>query len=206
MKKMIALLFAVFGTVSLFGAVYTPEQIANQKELLAKASNSWQKADYESNLAVCGEDDPGTFADILAKTKTIYAKYNLSELLARNKACQIACWVYKGKFVREAYAVALADQNVFLYYISRHHQAILGLDRQTVFDNCMTILYSGKISAAVNVKQVVELLLQYAPDCDEAKTKVSLKKLNRKYSLKLISDKASWEPVVAMIRTAIDAY
>ena len=41
---------------------------------------------------------------------------------------------------------------------------------------------------------------------DEAKAKTTLKKLNRLYSPRLIKDKALWEPVVAMIRTALDTY
>lgn len=41
---------------------------------------------------------------------------------------------------------------------------------------------------------------------DETKAKTTLKKLNRLYSPHLIKDKASWEPVVAMIRTALDTY
>lgn len=56
------------------------------------------------------------------------------------------------------------------------------------------------------VRSAVDALIKLAPMVDEAKAKTTLKKLNRLYSPRLIKDKASWEPVVAMIRTALDTY
>ena len=41
---------------------------------------------------------------------------------------------------------------------------------------------------------------------DEKTVKADLKKLNRLFSPKLLKDKAAWEPVIAMIRTALDTY
>jgi hypothetical protein len=59
----------------------------------------------------------------------------------------------------------------------------------------------------VNLNQkAIDAMIEAANDCDieEAVLKADLKKLNRKYSAKLIKNKEKYEPVVAKIRTILE--
>ena len=55
-------------------------------------------------------------------------------------------------------------------------------------------------------KRAVAFLIEIGPTLSNADVKADLQKLNRIYSTKLLDDKAKWEPVVALIRTALETY
>ena len=54
--------------------------------------------------------------------------------------------------------------------------------------------------------KIIEKIIDLAPSMTNIDVKDDLKKLNRKFSPMLIKDKAKWEPIVAMIRTALETY
>ena len=191
-----------------FAAIATPEQLKIYQERLAAATNDLQRGDEQANIDIYGGDDPQSFDEIVTRTKAAFAKHNyVNDKYAISKACQIACWSYNGKFGADAYKVAKADNNFFVYYLARTHRQALGLTDDECFDiYSAALLRDGAFLSMDDVRSAVDDLIKLAPMVDEAKAKTTLKKLNRLYSPRLIKDKASWEPVVAMIRTALDTY
>lgn len=206
MRKLFLFSLFAFVFASAEAAVVTEEKIAAYNDQIAKATAPAAKADLQASIDVLGGADPVTFEEIVARCKAAFAKHNYTnDAYARTKACQIACWMYSGKFAVEAFKVARADNNVFVYYLARTHRKLLGLSDAEVFDIYVDRLSTGNINAA-GAKDTVGELLKLAPSMDETKVKAVLKKLNRLYSPFLIKDKAAWEPVVAMIRTAMETW
>ena len=194
MRKLFAILLFIVFAAPVFAAIATPEQLKIYQERLAAATNDLQRGDAQANIDINGGDDPQSFDEIVTRTK-----------YAISKACQIACWSYNGKFVADAYKAAKADNNFFVYYLARTHRQALGLTDDECFDIYSAALLRGGLGID-GVRSAVDALIKLAPMVDETKAKTTLKKLNRLYSPRLIKDKASWEPVVAMIRTALDTY
>ena len=204
-------LFVIFAFIAigapLFAAVATPEQLKTYQERIANAKNDLQRADAQANIDVYGGDDPQSFAEIVTRVKAAFAKHNYTnDRYAVQKACQLACWGYEGKFVADAFKAAKADNNMFVYYLARSHKAALGLSDEESFDIYADVLLQHRFADAARTKQVLDALLRLAPVQDETKAKTVLKKLNRLYSPNLLKDKAAWEPVVATIRTALETY
>ena len=208
MRKLFAILLFIVFAAPVFAAIATPEQLKIYQERLAAATNDLQRGDEQANIDIYGGDDPQSFDEIVTRTKAAFAKHNyVNDKYAISKACQIACWSYNGKFVADAYKAAKADNNFFVYYLARTHRQALGLTDDECFDiYSAALLRDGAFLSMDDVRSAVDDLIKLAPMVDEAKAKTTLKKLNRLYSPCLIKDKASWEPVVAMIRTALDTY
>ena len=208
MRKLFAILLFIVFAAPVFAAIATPEQLKIYQERLAAATNDLQRGDEQANIDIYGGDDPQSFDEIVTRTKAAFAKHNyVNDKYAISKACQIACWSYNGKFGADAYKVARADNNFFVYYLARTHRQALGLTDDECFDiYSAALLRDGAFLSMDDVRSAVDDLIKLAPMVDEAKAKTTLKKLNRLYSPRLIKDKASWEPVVAMIRTALDTY
>ncbi len=208
MRKLFAILLFIVFAAPVFAAIATPEQLKIYQERLAAATNDLQRGDEQANIDIYGGDDPQSFDEIVTRTKAAFAKHNyVNDKYAISKACQIACWSYNGKFGADAYKVAKADNNFFVYYLARTHRQALGLTDDECFDiYSAALLRDGAFLSMDDVRSAVDDLIKLAPMVDEAKAKTTLKKLNRLYSPRLIKDKASWEPVVAMIRTALDTY
>ncbi len=208
MRKLFAILLFIVFAAPVFAAIATPEQLKIYQERLAAATSDLQRGDEQANIDIYGGDDPQSFDEIVTRTKAAFAKHNyVNDKYAISKACQIACWSYNGKFGADAYKVAKADNNFFVYYLARTHRQALGLTDDECFDiYSAALLRDGAFLSMDDVRSAVDDLIKLAPMVDEAKAKTTLKKLNRLYSPRLIKDKASWEPVVAMIRTALDTY
>lgn len=208
MRKLFAILLFIVFAAPVFAAIATPEQLKIYQERLAAATNDLQRGDEQANIDIYGGDDPQSFDEIVTRTKAAFAKHNyVNDKYAISKACQIACWSYNGKFGADAYKVAKADNNFFVYYLARTHRQALGLTDDECFDiYSAALLRDGAFLSMDDVRSAVDDLIKLAPMVDETKAKTTLKKLNRLYSPRLIKDKASWEPVVAMIRTALDTY
>ena len=208
MRKLFAILLFIVFAAPVFAAIATPEQLKIYQERLAAATNDLQRGDAQANIDINGGDDPQSFDEIVTRTKAAFAKHNyVNDKYAISKACQIACWSYNGKFGVDAYKVAKADNNFFVYYLARTHRQALGLTDDECFDiYSVALLRDGAFLSIDDVRSAVDDLIKLAPTVDEAKAKTTLKKLNRLYSPRLIKDKATWEPVVAMIRTALDTY
>lgn len=68
------------------------------------------------------------------------------------------------------------------------------------------IMFKDTIEPQVALAAVTRIIELGAVSNDIKTQKQDLQKLNRIYSLKVIKDKASWEPVCSYIRTAIDTY
>lgn len=68
------------------------------------------------------------------------------------------------------------------------------------------IMFKDTVEPKVALAAVSRIIEIGAVSNDIKTQKQDLQKLNRIYSLKVLKDKASWEPVCSQIRTAIDTY
>ena len=76
------------------------------------------------------------------------------------------------------------------------------------FDKCVEFLPMAKVDRAKQsvFLRLIDSFIKLCPSIEESKAKAALKLLNRQYSPYLISDKTAWEPVIAKIRTTLEAY
>ena len=204
MKKIFVVLLAVILAAPAFAAYYNAEQIKALQAKIAAENKPSKKANLEAELAVFSLDNP-SFDTVVSTVVQIYAKYNLDEKKARGKACSIACNHLKG-LAPEAYKVAAADHSGMAWRLAVVHQKMLGLSDQAVFDLLADAILSGIAKHPDGIQPIVTRLLSIAPNIDPVKAKNTLIKINRKLSPFLIKDKAKWEPIVAMVRTALETY
>ena len=66
--------------------------------------------------------------------------------------------------------------------------------------------YHDTLEPAVVAKAVVRLIDIGALNTTITTQKTDLQRLNRLYSVKVLKDKATWEPICSQIRTVIDTY
>jgi len=110
-------------------------------------------------------------------------------------------------FLKEAWAFCKAnpsayDINYYLYDSAMQALSMTDVERYSGLLNCL-LTYN---CSAGQVKSAVTLLIDLGINEKITTQKEDLTKLNRKYSKMLLTDKATWEPVIALIRTAIDTY
>ncbi len=111
----------------------------------------------------------------------------------------------RGEYIAEAWAFCLKNPTSYDFYYYRSHAATLKFTDTQVYNAVLSCLLSYNYSAKETLGAVNQLL-DKAVLADVTTQKADLQKLNRKFSPKLIADKAAWEPVVAAIRTAIETY
>lgn len=114
-------------------------------------------------------------------------------------------WWYNGAYIRETYAYAKDCGTQYLLPFFVWYDSRLGLDDEEIYTQTLKVLTECDLSAK-RAMLAVENLTKAAASIDEKTVKADLKKLNRLFSPKLLKDKTAWEPVVAMIRTALDTY
>ena len=205
MKKIVVALLTVILAAPAFAAVSNANQIKALQEKLATADKPTKKANIEAEIAVFNLENP-TFDGIVAAIVQVYAKYSISEKKARSKACHLACYRFNKKFVIEAFKMATADHSLMAWRLVVANQAKLGLTDQAAFDFLAQTILSSQEKEPAQVKQILSRMLVIAPNCDPAKVKTTLQKINRLLSPRLLKDKAKWEPSVAMVRTALETY
>jgi len=205
MKKIFAVILAAILAAPAFAAYYNAAQIKALQDKLAAADKPTRKANIEADIAAFSLENP-TFDGVVAAIVQVYAKYSISEKKARSKACHLACYHFNQKFVAEAFKMATADHSLMAWRLVVSHQAKLGLTDQAAFDFLAQTILSSQEKDPVQVKKILSRMLAIAPNCDAAKVKDSLQKINRLLSPRLLKDKAKWEPSVAMVRTALETY
>ena len=56
------------------------------------------------------------------------------------------------------------------------------------------------------VKRAINKMVDVSINANVTTGKEDFQRLNRKYSKNLLKDKATWEPIVALIRTTLDTF
>lgn len=143
-----------------------------------------------------------TFTDALAPVK--FADEAKKERAAGQKAVGVAIWRYDAKFIKDAYAYAKAKglhSRYFAFFAPRlnmsEEEELAGLlETFEAANKCDVWIFKSKTNRFA-------ALLNNLP---ETEAKAVLKKLNRIYSPLLVKDKATYEPVVVMIRTMLETY
>jgi hypothetical protein len=205
MNKIFCLILAAVLAAPAYAAYYTPDQIKALQDKLAAVKEPSRKANLEARIAVLSMDNP-TFETVLKTTETIYAKYNRPKREGHVRVCGFAIWPY-AKFAPDAYKLAVSDKlHHVAWKLVVRFQSQLGFSDQTAFDILANDILEHRVAQPGAVKQIVARMLVIAPNCDSAKVKTTLTKLNRLLSPRLLEDKAKWEPAVAMIRTALETY
>lgn len=106
-------------------------------------------------------------------------------------------------------AFELAAKKPGVYDIGMYlHWPEHGLSAEGLYNAILSrlIMFNEKIEPKVALAAVSRIIEIGAVNNDIKTQKQDLQKLNRIYSLKVLKDKASWEPVCSQIRTALDTY
>lgn len=139
--------------------------------------------------------------DIAAKTLGITDETMIKGVKA-STITQSACC--RNEFCKEAYVYGMANnREEYCMYFMLHRN--VGMDDAQVYKTCKDMLMTKNLNsryASTALDKMIESSLK--ADIDNATLKADLQKLNRKFSLMLIKDKAKWEPIVAKIRTTLE--
>ncbi len=215
MRKLFLILFGI-ATAVFGGTVYaqSADDINVEKlsaKLAATSSTDWWKV---ADLNVClrlAKHPPASFdtlksaviagADAVKNFPSDQSKKNFIDGQITGKGR----WWYNGTYIQETYAYAKGCGTQYLLPFFVWYDSRLGLDNDEIYTQTLKVLTECNLSAK-RAMLAVENLTKAAASIDEKTVKADLKKLNRLFSPKLLKDKAAWEPVIAMIRTALDTY
>lgn len=152
-------------------------------------------ATFEEYKAVIAKN-----VDNVAKVLNITDKKLIEE--TKNSAIYQSCYC-RAEFLKEGYAFCIKyDMWYSGYFLMRG--AATGLNNDELYMACKNWLMkfdSNEVNARL-VRIMIDASLE--SNIDNATLKADLQKLNRKFSVKLIKDKAKYEPIVAEIRTVLE--
>lgn len=152
---------------------------------------------------------PATFEQLAAAVtaaaeKTAFESDDRRQALYDRAVVSASLWRFGGKFVAGGYQYA-KGHGISDPYFCLHAQKI-GLseaEELAYFVELFERASKGDLWIFKSRHERFNRLLNHVP---EAEAKAILKRLNRAYSPKLVTDKAAYEPVVAMIRTMLETY
>ena len=110
-------------------------------------------------------------------------------------------------YIRDAWAYCLANPSTVDYYFLTLSADRLGTTEAIKITRTWELLVEGKARPAT-ITQLLQNYVQYLPTSGLSSQDAyeRLTTLNRVYTPKLIENKAAWEPIVAQIRTVMEAY
>ena len=209
MYKLLAIVLAVTVSVCSFAAdVYKfPSVLSKDKAhitaMLEVAPDQYSKF-YCSTLLAIADKDPATFEELCATIDKLSETYKVTPQAILN--LKKAFYGRYPKFTEATYALVKnspspADIPFVIY--SKHN--FTTAEKYAIIVNCLVKFH--KTVSAVSARQGVEAIIEYAVmDSNITTQKEDLQKLNRLYSQKVLVDKAAWEPVASMLRTALATY
>lgn len=174
---------------------------------LANAQNPYQKTQCQVLLAIQGK----TFGSFAELRSTVEAVVSASELAADRRIsflrdhCKIIAWNQK-LHIAEAYAWAKLNPSKYDLCVYENWSKHLGLSDTEVYTGFMRCLTSGEKYNPTLLKVAVAKLIEAAPAADVSTQKEDLQRLNRQFSPYLVTDKSNYEPIIVMIRTALETY
>jgi len=110
-------------------------------------------------------------------------------------------------YIRDAWAYCLAHPSITDVYFLALPSERLGTTEAIKIARTWELLAEGKAEPAI-ITRLLRAYVQYLPASGLSSQDAyeRLTTLNRVYTPKLIENKAAWEPVVAQIRTVMEAY
>ncbi len=177
-----------------------------------KPNNYWELSKINIQIEAAKRGAPETFDGLqklieLGAEKVTYINEEHKNNLVKNLTSVLARWWYKEAFIKDGYAYAKANTDINRWGVDYivYYNPKLGIPDAERYQLTKQVLIGRKMRHNDAMKAVTQFM-ELAPFMDEAEVKADLKKLNRLYSPLLIEDKTAWEPVVAMIRTALETY
>lgn len=201
-----------FACVTTFAAKVNihEKDIKKIEEAIANPDNTYTKmtASIAKNLVTT---DYKTFADmqamvvkeVAALTATGYKGDRLKdrEVINTKLCCQTIT-----KFRKNAFDLAKAYPQAYdvgMYLNWPEH----GLSDAELYNVLITYLlkFNDKLQVSV-VNKAIDRIIEISSVANINNVKTDLQKLNRIYSMKVLKDQETWEPVVSKIRTILDTY
>ena len=204
MKKLF-ILFAFLFAVSTFAAYTFPGwkcvDIAQIDAAIAAAPNAWTKASLKC-IKQYIQTPPATFEDVVkvseAFAKDVPERHRLS-IPKQYARCA------RRDLIKAAFIWSKANPSNYDIHFYLTDDDVLGLSDAEVykgiFSNLMTYNYHVSV-----VKRAINKLVDVSINANVTTGKEDFQRLNRKYSKNLLKDKATWKPIVALIRTTLDTY
>lgn len=209
MKK-IALIASLFALVitGIAGTVDREARIALLQQLLDKTDQPLTRVALSTRINVLKlKEDPKDWEALKTYVHSI-----VPDDVGGPKFCASICFQIAAydnpTYVKAAFTEAnKTDYYYFVFSILTRFKKELGLSVEQEVEVLNNYLLSDYVKknparALAGVKYYTNVIT----DIDPAKAKAGLNKLNRTYSPYLIEDKTAWEPVVALIRTALETY
>ncbi len=209
--KSIFFVFAIFAAVfSASAATFTRPNMnsadsATLNAALEAATAPEQKA-FVSIIMEINSKTPATFADLCAVVDRVSDKYSVGLRTRIFYKKQIAyCHKKFHTFLRDAAQFCIENPSLYdRVYIAGARTAKFFTDEQIYSISMRCLLEYVKSPSGVLrlIKVAVKASNCVSPDV----VKSDFEKLNRRYSLLLVEDKAAWTPVVQAIRTAMETF
>lgn len=214
MKKILVCLFVFAFVFGAFATNNTARIALLEKTLAANADNKLYCFSLSTRIAILKMDKAP--ADWTALKD--YVKQSVETAISKKQieagpnyyksVCfAIACWD-TDSYAKEAFKEAVQMQHPYVWnFIRKHGDKKLGLTKEQEVDILNNFLAGKFIQKRPDLAySIVKTYVQIITEIDPVKAKEGLNKLNRTLTPYLVNDKPAWEPVVALIRTALETY
>ena len=205
MKKLF-ILFAFLFAVSTFAATFTfpgwkCTDVAKIDAAIAAAPNAWTKASLKC-IKQYIQTPPATFEDVVKVSET-FAK-DVPERHRLSIPKQYARCARRD-LIKAAFIWSKANPSNYDIHFYLTDDNVLNLSAvevyKGIYNNLMTYNYHVSV-----VKRAINKMVDVSINASVTTGKEDFQRLNRKYSKNLLKDKATWKPIVALIRTTLDTF
>lgn len=154
-----------------------------------------------------------SFAELKTAVAAVVSEVcaNQKDLIARktiHHVKQLACC--RKQFITEAWNYCKSNPSDYdIYFVLNYgNNKICSEEERYAFlvNYLITTKFANTADSINRVKHCVEKVIDIGVTANVTTQKADLQKMNRRFSKNLLVNKAGWEPVVAMVRTAIETY
>ena len=212
MKKFFALFLVMGLCVAGFAAEYKfpgfdCKDKALLQNMLAVAPNAGQKFNCVVLLAVQDKNfksfnELSTFVDTVDISSTGFTKDRAASMIVNIK--KLIAWYQYPAFIKDAYTYSLNNPSPVDFRLITN--PAVGLTATEQYNALVKYATTRKFLKAKEVSQCVDMIIALGPNVETGTQKEDLQKINRIYTPNVIKDKATWEPVLTKVRTALATY
>lgn len=220
MKKFTLIFTLAVMTVASFAAEYKhpgwlceDNTLINTQYLIAKEAGKIHEQITCLVLIKFNEGKIKSFAELKTVVAAVASEVSANQkdrIADRTMSCVKQMSLCRNQFITEAWNYCKANpSNYDIHFVLKYgdNKICSEEERYAFLVNYLITTKFGNAASHINlVKRCVEKVIDIGVTANVTTQKADLQKINRRFSKNLLTNKTAWEPVIAMVRTAIETY
>ena len=221
MKKFTLIFTLAVMTIASFAAEYKhPGWLCEDNTLINTQYQIAKEAGRINEQITClvlmkfNEGKIKSFAELKTVVAAVVSEVGADQkdwIASKTIACVKQMSLCRNQFVTEAwnYCKANPTPHYDIQFVLKYgnNKICSEEERYALLINYLITAKFGNSTSQINlVKRCVEKVIDIGVTANVTTQKADLQKINRRFSKNLLTNKTAWEPVIAMVRTALETY